>query len=637
MHILSSFVSALYAAFCSGLISLGKMSVRVGKLLPTLYILTVKPSTYMRIPAFCVVIGLFAFSCEKRTGDKVYNVKSAMDDIVTRLYKEVPPDSFSTIDEQWVLKFLRPEEKSALASQYQYFNVNVPVRVSLMHEKSQKVLPFWLEESGFVKTGNVVKNEEYDYDVWQKQFPAGRVELGINGFDKHRPVYFIAVTPVHTGDNLKITEVHPGYPLDTLKEGAFTYHDWSGLVLTSVPTEMRNQTLFTTVRGRAREAHIIGAFRKTIFPSNTKPDQIMQTWSDSPKTTIDIQWRTSTNDPRGEVRYWQSGKSDTATLVATLNLLEDRMLYNDRYVHHFTAHLSQLTPGVEYFYQVGSKENNIWSDVENFKTEAEQSENFSFVWFGDTHCFPDSGKLVRLAEKSNMNASFYSIAGDIVSTGLHRDDWDQLFGYSNGAFSRKPLMPVPGNHDRQDGLGAQLYYDLFSLPQNGPPRVDKESSYAFEYGNALFLMIDATSDVAEHTEWLEQNLSSTRATWKFVMFHFPPYNFEEPYPDIQQAWVPLFDKYHVDMVMGGHIHYYMRSKPMHSGAVVPEFDNGTVYAISISIPSRHDSMTPEPYAAVQYDSGYFYQHMEIEGNTLRYKAIDSQGNLKDEFVINKKR
>jgi hypothetical protein len=110
-------------------------------------------------------------------------------------------------------------------------------------------------------------------------------------------------------------------------------------------------------------------------------------------------------------------------------------------------------------------------------------------------------------------------------------------------------MPVPGNHDRQDGMGAKLYYDLFSLPKNGPEKVDAESSYSFEYGNALFIMIDATSEVPDHTRWIEEKLSTTKATWKFVMFHFPPYNFEEPYLDIQEAWDPSSIS-HVDMVKG---------------------------------------------------------------------------------------
>jgi hypothetical protein len=148
-------------------------------------------------------------------------------------------------------------------------------------------------------------------------------------------------------------------------------------------------------------------------------------------------------------------------------------------------------------------------------------------------------------------------------------------------------------------------------------------------------MIDATSEVADHTKWIEDKLSSSKATWKFAMFHFPPYNFEEPYPEIQQAWVPLFDKYHVDMVMGGHIHYYMRSHPMFDGKVVDSFDKGTVYAISISIPSKHTHMNDEPYSARRFAEGYFYQRMEIKGNTLKYTTIDSDGKVRDEFEIHK--
>ena len=119
------------------------------------------------------------------------------------------------------------------------------------------------------------------------------------------------------------------------------------------------------------------------------------------------------------------------------------------------------------------------------------------------------------------------------------------------------------------------------------------------------------------------------------MFHFPPYNFEEPYPEIQQAWVPLFDKYHVDMVMGGHVHYYMRSHPMNAGKVVDNFSKGTVYSISISIPAHHDDIGEEPYAVQRYAEGFFYTRMEIKGKTLKYTVVDNHGNIKDEFEIRK--
>ena len=594
---------------------------------------------------YIFIASIFVFlvtSCHKTPPQSQSSVAAVMDTVISRLYANVPETQFAKIDDAFMRQFMTDEERHVLATRYQYFTVNVPVTVSIMRDKGQPVVPFWLEPAGFAKTTMEVTNEEYTYEVWQKDFPAGLVELGINGFDKHRPVYFVSVAPQDKTEKLVLSEIYPGYPVDTLRVGAFTYHDWSGLVITKVPEALQGQALFTTVRGRAREIPLrwrrsrsarATQSRKTQCPSHTEPDQVLLTWSSSPQTSIDVQWRTAPTVTQGEVKYWIEGTTDTLTTKASLQQIQDRMLFNDRYVNRFTAQLTNLRAGTHYGYRVGAGLG--WSTVRSFQTEAAKTQDFTYVWFGDTHCFPDSGKLVSLADKNNKDAAFYSIAGDIVSTGLNRDDWDHLFGYSHDVFSRKPLMPVPGNHDRQDGLGAQLYYDLFSLPKNGPRGVDPESSYAFEYGNALFIMIDATSEVDAHTPWIEEKLANTKATWKFVMFHFPPYNFEEPYLDIQQAWVPLFDKYHVDMVLGGHIHYYMRSNPMFAGKVVGDFGKGTVYAISISIPSHHEAMTPEPYAVKQYDRGYFYQRMEIHDKSLTYTAVDSEGAVKDTFTIRK--
>lgn len=590
--------------------------------------------------SFYSALLLFGFlSCSPPPAEKEGStVTSVMDDVITRLYAEVSPDQYDHIDDRFILDFLTDEEEHVLATQYQYFTVNVPVVVSLMRHQDQKIIPFWLEDAGFKKTKSIVKSESYAYEVWQKQFDAGKVELGINGFDKHRPVYFISVGPQDENDVLLITEVYPSaYDIITMEEGAFTYHDWSDLTLVEVPELLKGQKLFTTVRGRAREAHIVNAFRKTPYPSGRAPDQVMLTWSEDPKSTIDIQWRADTSVHDGVARFWREGVSgtDTLSVAASVFRMQDRMLMNDRYINRFTASLRDLQSGATYRYQVGSAHEHIWSDVRSFTTAAD-TRKFSFVWFGDTHCFPDSGKLVTLA-KRHADASFYSIAGDIVSTGLNRDDWDRFFEHSRDAFATKPLMPVPGNHDRQDGLGAKMYYDLFSLPRNGPRDVDTESSYSFEYGNALFLMIDATSEVDAHTAWIEETLARSKAAWKFAVFHFPPYNFEEPYPEIQKAWVPLFDKYHVDMVMGGHIHYYMRSQPMRNGKVVSTFEDGTVYTISISIPANHETIGDEAYAVTRYPQGYFYQHMEIDGDVMRYTAYDENGVESDRFIISKKR
>jgi predicted phosphodiesterase len=314
--------------------------------------------------------------------------------------------------------------------------------------------------------------------------------------------------------------------------------------------------------------------------------------------------------------------------------MEDRLLQNDRYIHRFTAKLKSLKPGNSYQYLVGSS-NGSWSDVASFHTEAENTDKFSFIWFGDTHKSPKWGDLLQKSSQKYPEAAFYSIAGDLVSTGLYRDHWDELFHHAGTVFQYKPLMPVPGNHDNQDGLGAWMYQEMFSLPKNGPAGILPELTYAFNYGNALFLMIDATQPNNLQTDWIEKQLENTHVVWKFAMFHFPPYNYEEDYADIRQKWCTLFDKYHVDMVMSGHTHYYMRSKPVFNEKVVDDPSKGTIYVISVGIPGDHKNLPPEDYVVIQDKKGWRYQHIEINKNKLIYKSLDIDGNIKDEFVIAK--
>jgi len=591
----------------------------------------------MKFLKFCsfAFLLLSIFSCQKEEQTKSESVKTVIDNVVTRLYEKLTPTELDTISESYIRTFLSAEEKQVLATKFWTFETNVPVTVSLMRDTAQKLSPFWLEESGFKKTKLIVKNEEQTYEVWQKQFDAGHIGLGINGFDKHRPVYFISVAPTSSKDALRISDVYPGqYNLGMMKVGAFTYHDWDSLILTEVPQSLVGGVLFTTVRGRAREAHLTGAFRKTLTPSTEKPDQLLLTWSGDPKTTMDVQWRTNMSVDGGVVKYWKANTKDTLTTNASVFKMEDRLLQNDRYVQRFTVNLTKLQPGTQYNYQVGS-EAGKWSEAASFKTQPDKNDGFSFIWFGDTHHSKIWGDMAKQTFTRHPEVAFYQIAGDLVSTGLHRDEWDDLWNIPGKVFSHKPLMPVPGNHDSQDGLGAWMYQEMFSFPKNGPKDVPAEMTYSYNYDDALFLMIDCTQPVDAQTAWIESQLKNSKAKWKFAMFHFPPYNFVEPYDDIMKAWCSLFDKYHVDMVMNGHMHYYLRTKPMNNNKIVATPAEGTIYTMSISIPGKQEEWPKEDYAVVRYPDGPLYQHISIKGNTLSFKCYDPEGNIKDQFEIKK--
>ena len=478
-----------------------------------------------------------------------------------------------------------------------------------------------------------MKNEQNTYEVWQKSFDKGTVGLGINGFENFSYHYFVSVAPQNPKDKVELSGFIPENQIvSILDNGKTIYQDWTELVTMEVPEEMKGQILLTTIRGRGKESHLIGAFRTTAYPSSAVPDQVMLTWSSDPSTTMDIQWRTNTTVETGSVKYRIRESADEKTVQAEKFLMEDREVMNDRFIHRFTAKLRDLMPGTEYEYLISPATD--WTTAESFTT-AGDNDSFSFVWFGDTHQKTAFGELHDKAEAAFPETAFYTISGDMVDYGLYRDKWDNFFENSKNVINKKPLMNVPGNHDNSLGLGAKMFRDLFSYPTNGPDGVPKEQTYSFTYKNTLFLMLDATSSTEAQTHWIEQQLASSSATWKIAIFHFSPYNFEEPYPDIQEAWVPLFDKYHVDLVLGGHLHYYMRSNPMKAGKVVDSNSEGTTYIISIAIPARHNDIGDEPYAAVRYKEGQFFQHFKIEGNELKYTAFDFDENIVDTFKIQK--
>jgi len=88
-------------------------------------------------------------------------VKEVIDRAVTRFYETLTPAQLDTISDNYILSVLSDRDKETLATRFWTFEVNVPVRISLMRHTGQVVPPFWLQKSGFKKTQMLVKNEEY--------------------------------------------------------------------------------------------------------------------------------------------------------------------------------------------------------------------------------------------------------------------------------------------------------------------------------------------------------------------------------------------------------------------------------------------------------------------------------------------
>lgn len=574
------------------------------------------------------------------------SVHDTIADITIRIGNTFDVDKLTNLTVDDVLPLLTEEELHILGTQYWTFTVDSPVTVYVFRDTTQAEVPFWLEREGFTRAEYEMVVDEKTYESWEKSFPAGNVGLGPNGLDGHRDHYFVVLKSEKWFGKVDVTDMYPGrHNVTEAKIDEYVYVDRSSARIKDVPRKLKGEVLVRGVRGRSDECQLVNIFRVTDYPSTSKPDQIVLTWSDDPKTTQTVQWRTDTTTTEGMVRYGQEGLiqkagEEAATVVeAEQTVLEDMRLVNDPVNHRFTARMTGLNPDTTYAYQVGTGEDGGWSSWHTFTTAPAKTAPFTFVYMGDAQNGLDTwGKLVHKAYDAKPEAAFYIMAGDLVNRGIERDDWDSFFHNAKGIYDRRQLVPAIGNHENQGPDGPWMYLDVFDLPKNGPEEITEERAYSFEYSNALFVVLDTNDSPSRQDEWLEEQLKNSNATWKFVVYHHPAYS-SAPNRDnrpVRQYWTPLFDKYKVDLALQGHDHAYLRTYPMFDEKRVGSPAEGTVYIVSVS-GTKFYEQDPRDYTEFGMTNVATYQVLDIriDGNKLTYKAYDMDGEVRDEFVIEK--
>ena len=295
--------------------------------------------------------------------------------------------------------------------------------------------------------------------------------------------------------------------------------------------------------------------------------------------------------------------------------------YNEVKIHEVT--LTSLKPETIYYYQISAG-----GDVKSsfFLTGLYYDTPFKFVSYGDNK----GGKSVhrKIVEGFLQQSPDLIIStGDIVSNGERYTVWgDHFFQPLADVINHTPIYVGIGNHEEH----ADHYFNFLSFPNN-------ELWYSFDYGNSHFIALDSNKEFAPDTEqyvWLENDLKSAKADWKFVFFHHPPYasGFHGSSLDVRDAFTPLFRKYGVDIVFNGHEHLYERTYPI--GSAFTETDNPVTYVITGGGGAKLYDLKPSIWTATGAKKNHFCA-VEIWGNRLTLSAIDTDGNLLDTFSIEK--
>ena len=280
--------------------------------------------------------------------------------------------------------------------------------------------------------------------------------------------------------------------------------------------------------------------------------------------------------------------------------------------------------------------NNQWITDKIFKTSVDPaSTKFSFIAAGDsrTNLSDWEASANKMAADS---ADFMLFLGDHLASGTNTVDWDNWYFRGVKFLEKELVYNTGGNHE----YGA-IYLNQFVMPGN-------EDWYSFEFGDALFICLLTqnltTNASAQHT-FLLNELAATTKKWKVIFFHKPFFTTGGHMNDMnnyRSTWWKAFDDYGVDLVLGGHTHYYLRSKPINlnvsSTAPVAEYGSnpgqGRLQVTAGSIGAPLSSVGSAWYIEKNL-SVYHYSKFFIDGNIMKFKTYNLSGDIIDSLTIKK--
>lgn len=578
----------------------------------------------------------FAITASGHVGDHP-SVHDTTQGILLRMIDELPEGSLRALGEVEVLDFMTEDERHILAEEHWSFDIDAPATVYVIRDKAAGDV-YWLHDGDWRATDMTCRVGRKTFEVWSRSYEAGTVGLGVNSLADRGDHYFVAVRPKNQDTPIEISNLYPGQHTEgTLEKGARVYVDeWDQLA--ELPPQLEGSQLLRGVNDSGKDGQLLRIFRPTDYVATADPDQILMTWTGDPKTTQTFQWRTDDTIGSAVVHYHKGSKFDASKaqmVAATTEALKLPMIMNDPINHRHVATLSGLEAGETYSYVIADAEGKHRSAAMSFTTAPAETVPFSFIYMGDAQNGLDTwGNLVQKSYRDHPESDFYVMAGDLVDRGNDRDDWDSYFANSEGIFGNKQMIAVPGNHEYQGG-SPDLYLKLFNLPDASPVG---EKAYTIQYSNALFVMLDSNIPAETQTAWLEEQLRDSDAIWKFVVYHHPVYSSSPGRNNsgIRKEWAPLFDKYHVDVALQGHDHAYLRTWPMNNEKRVSTPAEGTIYIVSVSGTKFYDQGDFD-YTEFGMTNTATFQLLDltIDGDKLTYRSFDVDGNIKDDFVIEK--
>jgi len=288
-------------------------------------------------------------------------------------------------------------------------------------------------------------------------------------------------------------------------------------------------------------------------------------------------------------------------------------------------------------------------DNENGNGNENGEENFNFAAAGDFGCSTNTQKTIE-----NMQSKDPEIVLTLGDLSYHStaDCWFDMMSPV-----KDKLMLTLGYHDVEDGQAKMnQYMNSFAL---------EKPFYSYDYNKVHFLVMSAKSVYYKGSEQynfvvddLKKASENENVNWIVVSSYGPPYTSPSEhtaFKELREVYHPIFEKYGVDLVLGGHNHNYQRTYPLTynpndsgepkvTSTATTQHDgqkDGIVFAIvGTGGVNLYPFTGQAPFVEKQFANKFGYLNIDISNGNPHSKLTgtfydNKGGQILDQFTIDK--
>jgi acid phosphatase type 7 len=291
------------------------------------------------------------------------------------------------------------------------------------------------------------------------------------------------------------------------------------------------------------------------------PSQWRVIWTKEPSTRATISWTTAKKGSVHKVRY--GIRSTGPEEFSNAQEAQRNGAYSGaegEYYHH--ARISGLKPSTTYDFEIESDGKK--SPAMHFTTAPSDDREFRLLFGGDSRTGIVSRGQVNLlmADLSSSDDRLIAFAhgGDYIVSGKKWSQWSTWLSQHELTVTKSgkalPIIPTRGNHD-----GGPLYDEIFDTPGGS------RKNYFHTMISPKVALVTLNSEISaggDQRAWLAKTLFDLRpkVRWLLAEYHRPAWPAVKGPGAAKKFWVPLFEKFNLDLAVESDGHVIKRTVPI---------------------------------------------------------------------------